>query len=189
MWVIFWIVNGVVMTVEKLVLFDYLPFAPVLKFGFSVWLVSPIVKNSARNIGPKSAPQSVTQLKLSWAQFSASGCGFLFYAYVKPLFEGKYKLPFTIDVERWSAYGFQMIWWASEFAGNLATASGAEQAAELAGFGAISSKWFSGSAAPDSTISASSKDINDLDDYDVVAAPEAKPVVAEEEKKSTWRIW
>lgn len=85
MWIIYWIVIGCVGIVESVLFLTYLPLYSVLRFCFSIWLISPIVLASV--LSRELAALLEAQIKAKWAGFFSLGCGLVFSQVVKPFMD------------------------------------------------------------------------------------------------------
>ena len=86
-WFIYWIVLACVRLVEGCfgVLTSIVPGYSLLRLGFSLWLISPMV--SFNNEDAVANTNSSFDQTLEWKNFTQGGCGLVFFAYFKPWLE------------------------------------------------------------------------------------------------------
>ncbi|QFZ28391.1 putative receptor expression-enhancing protein [Clavispora lusitaniae] len=85
MWLIYWMVNGCFGAAEACLCLKYVPLYSMLRLAFSIWLISPIVLSAARLGG--SGVVSKADIQNRWIDFSSSGCGLIFFRFVKPFMD------------------------------------------------------------------------------------------------------
>lgn len=98
MWLIYWVVAGCVSVVESIVPLHVLPLYSVARLCFSVWLIAPIVLNSATL--QKKLLVSHQEMQAEWAAFSQQGCGLVYFSYVKPLMQGQLSFLYDLKVDQ-----------------------------------------------------------------------------------------
>lgn len=190
MWMIYWIVNGFVQVVESVLLLRWLPLYSVARLGFSVWLVAPIVLNSARLL--KKLLVTHSEIQSEWVTFSQQGCGLVYFQYIKPLMEGQ--LSFLYDLKPDELLGkasgylampiFKLATMLSRGANEPTPESTGESGNYMQTFATLSSfskSYFPGRGAEVKevlTAAGSATQAEDLDEYDVVDAPSMNALVA-----------
>lgn len=87
MWMIYWIVNGCVGIVESVLFLANFPLYSILRFCFSVWLISPIVLTNI--LSRELAAMLEAQIKSKWVEFFSLGCGLVFSRVLKPFMDDK----------------------------------------------------------------------------------------------------
>ncbi|EGW34676.1 uncharacterized protein SPAPADRAFT_69102 [Spathaspora passalidarum NRRL Y-27907] len=83
-WFIYWIVISVATLFENLLFLNtILPGYSILKLGFSLWLIFPMISLSSGQMEIDSRFDNTDE----WKKFTESGAGFLFFRYIKPWIE------------------------------------------------------------------------------------------------------
>lgn len=84
-WFIYWIVLAVVSIGENLLFLSYLiPGYSILKLGFNVWLIIPMLLMAKEDVDTTVSTFDNTE---AWRKFTQSGAGLLFFTYIKPWIE------------------------------------------------------------------------------------------------------
>lgn len=162
MWMIYWIVNGCVRVAESVLLLKYLPLYSLVRLCFSLWLVAPIALSSSRL--KRSQVLSFADMQREWVDFSAQGCGLVYFRYLKPVIEGQLGYLSCLSIEPLlSAVGGKVVLPAALLIGMAVPAAGEQLASYMQALSGYS-KLFASREVP------VAKD-NDLDEYDVVDLP------------------
>lgn len=85
MWLIYWIVNAAVSTVENIFYLKWIPLYAPIRFIFSLWLIAPILVGSAKLKSTKAL--TFNDIQQEWAKFSGQGCGLIYFGYLRPFLD------------------------------------------------------------------------------------------------------
>lgn len=178
MWMIYWIVSGCVRVAESVLLLHVFPLYSIARLCFSLWLIAPIVLNTARL--QNKLLITYNEMQAEWISFSQRGCGLVYFQYVKPLMEGQ--LSFLHDMKVDEILGrisefltlplLKLAAALSRGPESEAAATSGEIANYMQTFSTFSRTYFpSRGVDVDSTkITESTPSTEDLDEYDVLDA-------------------
>ncbi|CUM49959.1 uncharacterized protein AC631_00859 [Debaryomyces fabryi] len=97
-WMVYWIVYASLNVVESVFLLRYIiPMYSLLRFGISVWLVSPMIIGP---VGDTVRSNNIIARKKEFEQFLQSGCGLCYYNFIKPWLDGEFKVLGGIDLSK-----------------------------------------------------------------------------------------
>ncbi|RLV92706.1 hypothetical protein JA1_003054 [Spathaspora sp. JA1] len=82
-WFIYWIVISVVTLFEKLLFLNLLPGYSIIKFGFGIWLIFPMISTFSQQVEIDSRFDNTKE----WKTFTQTGAGLVFFKYIKPWIE------------------------------------------------------------------------------------------------------
>lgn len=97
-WMIYWIVYASLNVVESLFLLRYIiPMYSLVRFGISVWLVSPMIIGP---VGDTVSSNNIIARKKEFEQFLQSGCGLCYYSFIKPWLDGEFRVLGGMDLSK-----------------------------------------------------------------------------------------